>query len=202
MIYLIIQAVFGIFALEWALRRLARHRNQKNEKFNDPRVYECLRPDPEKWARWKFYPGAIFTMLTRIILLLVNALLLIFWWKLLTCGHDTQTKGPIKKGCRTALIRFFGRLAARIQFLAVGMYTTSSFKEADYSYYLGPDYKKNMNNKTTSTIVANHVSWLDAIVFGRRFMPAMAPKISMKHMPLVNVFAEAIGSLYIPRSGS
>lgn len=82
------------------------------------------------------------------------------------------------------------------------MYTTNTKKEVDYSYYLGPDYKANMNNKTTSTIVANHVSWLDAMVFGRRFMPAMAPKIGMKHMPIVNVFAEAIGSLYIPRSGS
>lgn len=52
-------------------------------------------------------------------------------------------------------------MAARIQFFILGMYTTASFKDVDYTQFLGPDYKKNMNDKTTSTIVANHVSWLD-----------------------------------------
>ena len=33
-------------------------------------------------------------------------------------------------------------------------------------------------------------------------MPAMAPKEAMKHTPIVNVFAEAVGSLYIPRGGT
>lgn len=108
-----IQAIFGILAFEWAWKRLERHRNQDKEKFKDERLYECLRPDPLKWARWKFYPGAVYLLLTRIIGLFVNATILIIFWKLLTIGHDTQKKGPIKKGCRTALIGFFGRLAAR-----------------------------------------------------------------------------------------
>ena len=83
-----------------------------------------------------------------------------------------------------------------------GMYTYTTFKDVDYSYYLGPNYKEKMSSKTTSTVVSNHVSWLDAIVFGRRFMPAMAPKDTMKHVPLVNTFAIAIGSLFIPRGGT
>ena len=82
------------------------------------------------------------------------------------------------------------------------MYTYKTYKDVDYSYYLGPDYKKKMNNKTTSTVIANHVGWLDIFVIGRRFLPSMAPKASLKNIPIVNVLSDAIGSLYIPRTGT
>lgn len=143
----------------------------------------------------------MFTLLTRIILLIVNALVLILIWKILLCGHNTK-KGPIKRGCRRSLIGFFGCLAARMTFLFVGLYTYTTFKDADYSYYLGPGYKQKMSKKTTSTIVANHVSWLDAIVFVRRLTASLAPKEELRKTPLVNVLAEALSSLYMPRGGS
>ena len=34
--------------------------------------------------------------------------------------------------------------------------------EIDYSYWLGPNYKQNYKpTKTPSTVVTNHVSWID-----------------------------------------
>jgi 1-acyl-sn-glycerol-3-phosphate acyltransferase len=82
------------------------------------------------------------------------------------------------------------------------MYTHKTYKDADYTYFLGPNYKNKMSKKTTSTVIANHVSWLDGMVFGRHFMPSFAPKAGLKHVPLVNVMADAVGSLYIPRGGT
>ena len=82
------------------------------------------------------------------------------------------------------------------------MWTTKTDKEVDYSFYLGPDYKSTMSTKTTSTVIANHVSWLDVIVIARRFLPSMAPKDALKSVPLVNTLADAIGSLYMPRGGT
>ena len=144
----------------------------------------------------------MFTLLTRMILLFINAIFLILVYKIIICGYDFEKKGPIRRGCRKSLIGFFGCLAARIQLFVCGMYTYTTYKDVDYSYFLGPDYKKNLSTKTTSTIIANHVSWLDPIVFGRRFMPSMAPKDTLKHTPLVNTLANAIGSLYMPRGGT
>lgn len=35
----------------------------------------------------------------------------------------------------------------------------------DYTKYLGPDYKKNIDTKkNVSTIVANHMSWMDSFI--------------------------------------
>ena len=37
--------------------------------------------------------------------------------------------------------------------------------DIDYSRYLGPDYKNDPKKDTyTSTIVSNHVSWLDSVI--------------------------------------
>lgn len=37
--------------------------------------------------------------------------------------------------------------------------------DIDYSKYLGPDYKNDAKKeKFTSTIVSNHVTWLDSVI--------------------------------------
>jgi 1-acyl-sn-glycerol-3-phosphate acyltransferase len=48
--------------------------------------------------------------------------------------------------------------------------------DCDYSFYLGKNYIDSMDNsKKTSTIVSNHVSWLDAIILIKTIRPAFAP---------------------------
>lgn len=83
-----------------------------------------------------------------------------------------------------------------------GMYSYSTKKEVDYSYYLGPDYKKTMGKKVPSTVVANHVSFLDAIIFSRRIVPSFAPMESLSRTPMVSTMCNAVGSLYMPRGGT
>ena len=79
------------------------------------------------------------------------------------------------------------------------MWTTYEPMEADYTEYLGAGYLLDMSSKTTSTIVGNHVSWLDTIVIAIRMMPALAPKASMKKTPFIKTMANSISSLWIPR---
>jgi len=56
-----------------------------------------------------------------------------------------------------------------------GMSTTLNNKNVDYSYYLGPDYKKKIKSyRKPSTIVANHCSWLDGFILGNYMFPALA----------------------------
>lgn len=73
----------------------------------------------------------------------------------------------------------------------------------DYSYYLGPDYKENYKKiKRTSTIVSNHVSWLDPVVLIKNVRPAFSPSEEFRNVPLLGKLIDSIDSIYIPRGGS
>lgn len=72
----------------------------------------------------------------------------------------------------------------------------------DYSYYLGSDYKQKMSQyKNTSTIVCNHISWLDPVVLIKLIRPAFAPSSEFQGVPLLCTLIDVIDSIYIPRGG-
>jgi 1-acyl-sn-glycerol-3-phosphate acyltransferase len=84
-----------------------------------------------------------------------------------------------------------------------GMRTSCNQVEADYSYYLGEDYKKNEKKITrTSTIICNHVSWLDPVVLIKNVRPAFSPSAEFRNLPLLSNLINALDSIYIPRGGS
>jgi len=75
--------------------------------------------------------------------------------------------------------------------------------DADYSFYLGNDYKKNEKKIIrTSTIISNHVSWLDPVIMIKNIRPAFSPSIEFKNLPLLGNLIDALDSIYVPRGGS
>ena len=204
--YLIMQALFGIIAVEWAWKRTSRIREAHYSQNSnlDERLRELQRLDAGKWARWKLYPGAILFMIPRGILLVLNAFLLILEFKIFMIGYDIKKQGlPIKRGCRQKLINAFGRLHSKIMLFLIGMYSYEVKRDdVDYSYYLGPDYKQRMSKSVPSTLVANHISFLDPIIFSSRLVPSFAPMESLSRTPVVSTLCNALGSLYIPRGVS
>ena len=54
-----------------------------------------------------------------------------------------------------------------------GVFTTNKEYDADYSKYLGPDYKSKYKQiAKTSMMVSNHVSWVDAqMIYLKHDMP-------------------------------
>lgn len=68
-IALIIQAVLGIIAIEYAFSRLKRMQ-QVDEK-RDSQFQGFRRLDAKKWHRCKFYPGAMFSMPARMLILIL-----------------------------------------------------------------------------------------------------------------------------------
>lgn len=75
-IYLIVQAVLGIVGIEFAWYRTRRFRKQ--DRWRDENFPAFSRLDAQKWSRWKFYPGAILMMPTRAVLLILDAIFLVF----------------------------------------------------------------------------------------------------------------------------
>lgn len=79
----------------------------------------------------------------------------------------------------------------------------TEIKECDYSFYLGKNYKENYKPiKSTSTIVCNHISWLDVVVLIKHLSPAFAPSAEFRGMPLLGTLIDFLDSIYIPRGGS
>jgi 1-acyl-sn-glycerol-3-phosphate acyltransferase len=121
---------------------------------------------------------------------------------LFSIGHDFK-KGPMKNGCRKWIITFMYHVCCGFVLFVSGMRTKLKYIELDYSEYLGPDYKKNqMKIKRTSTIVSNHVSWLDPVVLIKNVKPAFAPSAEFRNVPILSTLIDSIDSIYIPRGGS
>jgi len=77
------------------------------------------------------------------------------------------------------------------------------YLDYDYTEYLGQDYKINQKKiKRTSTIVSNHVSWLDTVVLIKNVKPAFAPSSEFRNVPILSTLIDSIDSIYIPRGGS
>lgn len=74
MIYFVVQAVIGIIAIEYAWCRTKRFR--ENNPARDEQYPAFRRYDAQYWARWKFYPGAMLLMPTRLVLLVFDGIFL------------------------------------------------------------------------------------------------------------------------------
>lgn len=84
-----------------------------------------------------------------------------------------------------------------------GTSTSLKFTDVDYTEYLGQNYKSQAKKiKRTSTIVCNHVSWLDPVVLIKNVRPAFAPSSEFRNVPLLSTLIDCIDSIYIPRGGS
>ena len=98
---------------------------------------------------------------------------------------------------------FFYNICCRFYLLVAGVTSSKVAVNFDYSYYLGPNYKQQtFDQNKTSTIVCNHVSWLDPVVMIKEVAPAFAPSSEFKGKPLLGTLIDALDSIYIPRGGS
>ena len=137
-ILLILNAAFGIILFEWSWSKSKRFRDPIKEL--DDLIPEWRRDDAKKWARWKFYPGAMTLMLPRLIfsLLLAVVTCTIIWIVLLGHPMDAQITG-----CRRRTLRIIYRVWA-LFLNGIMMFTFSYTKNLNmddvdhYQEWLGP----------------------------------------------------------------
>jgi len=73
-LYFGVQAIIGVVALEYAWARTKRFREVDEKR--DSMFPQFRRNDVSHWSRWKFYPGAMLLMPTRLFLLAIDGVFL------------------------------------------------------------------------------------------------------------------------------
>ena len=66
-----------------------------------------------------------------------------------------------------------------------------------YKKYLGPDWTPSYENP--STIISNHVSYLDIAMLMCRYLPSWCSDDQVERMPLIGTLARRAGTMYLNR---
>ena len=91
--------------IEYAWSKTTRYRNIDERRDGSYPSYRRL--DAKYWARWKFYPGAMLMMPTRLVLFGFNLAFMVFLVRILCICHDFDKK-PLG-GCRKKMVFFIVR---------------------------------------------------------------------------------------------
>ena len=117
--------------------------------------------------------------------------------------------GKYYTGWRRKAIQRTVMYGATMNRMILGMSLSISYvkdDDVDYSYYLGPDYKGSYKPPPgrVPTIIAPHVSANDIPMLSRAFDGDLSFVAGdfMLNIPLYGKLCQAIGCIFVPRSGS
>ena len=135
------------------------------------------------------------TFWPRCICCILNVAVYAIWVQICMIGvsSDNPKIGPT----RQFLITFFGKLSVRLQAFIAGLVwvDVEYVKDVDYKKWLGPDWKPSFSNP--STIVSNHICWMDILIAQSIFFPSFVAKSSVRKYPFVGNIAAAIDCLFV-----
>jgi hypothetical protein len=158
----------------------------------------------ENWSKWKFYPGALFSMPYRLLLMIIQGMLLVLISKIVLIGHDFS-KGPVKDGCRKRFVGWLYSANGKLWMFLCGFIPTKVVKlDTDYTEWLGEGYKDNYKKdvKFTSTVVCNHTSWIDTQNLYQHYKLALSLDIGFLKAPIMGTMGKIIDSIFLPRGSS
>jgi len=122
---------------------------------------------------------------------------------LLITGQN-DAKYTTQKGLRDTRHRFIKisiQIACKMIYFMCGYTRThTTFADIDYTEYLGSDWK--LEYEGASTLISNHVSWIDtcfAIVY---YFPTIVARESLQKTPFIGSVLRAMATIFIIRTGS
>lgn len=155
----------------------------------------------KNFSRWKLYPGALI-MPIRFILLAIPCFVIGFLCSFTaTFLHDFK-KGPLKRGPFKTFLELTFSWLSWISLLFGGIIYRRVDKDCDYTEYLGPNYKKEYKNITTSTIVSNHVTWVDGLVVLQYGAFAPVSAADNKRFPVIGAVCNVLNAVFVERGAS
>jgi len=159
--FILANATVGIILFEWAWSKTARVRHVDGAR--DSLFPGWRREDVKKWSRLRFYPGAVTILPLRFFCFLLIALITYPVIRLIFIGVDITKKVPEnRRRIQQAWYKFVAQRVLDVFFIVTVQRNKN--QNYDYSYYLGPDYRKDLKeNEKAPTLVPNHISGFDIL---------------------------------------
>lgn len=201
-ILILINGAIGILLFEWAWSKTALVR--QIDEARDSLFPAWRREDTKKWSRLRFYPGAMTIMPLRFVLMLLVLIATYPVLRLIFIGKDIRKKvSDTRRRLQQAWYAFAARSLLNIFFIVtVDTYKNQNF---DYSYYLGPDYRKELSKEEIApTLVSNHTSGFDIceILAHTRGRASFLASDHLENIPVVGYCIIACGGLFARRGAS
>ena len=206
-VLLILNAIIGLMCFEYAWFKFRRFRNPNRDL--DALYPAYARTDVQNWQKWRFYPGAIFLLVPRLLLAVIFCLNLFCWLKLFMIGHEEGT--PL-----TGVRRWFVRVWFQFTVTAIatiGFFTSLGCEHISheqvnfYEEYLGSKDEQRYCQQAPqadprvpkrgqgqpSIIVCNHTGWMEIMTLIRSpVFPGFTPKKQTKKVPVLSTFVECL----------
>ena len=200
-IIFVVQAVIGILLVEYSFKSSKRALSAPEEFWNEFPSYRRL--DLHKWARWKFYPGAVTVLVPKTILIFTILFTLGIVSKIMYWGESLDR--PLT-GIRQRIQNFATRCTTRSLSLLFGCWTTyTEHPDEDYSKYLGPNWRetsKSFKSNNVSMMVSNHIGFIEILNYISYCprIPGFVAGIHVKSFPIGHFYTQIIQSEYVDRN--
>ena len=131
-ILLVLNAVLGLIAFEWAWASTIRNRTCGE-------LHELMpafrRKDAHQWRKWRFYPGAMTLLIPRLVLGILEGIVIVIQINLCLICHD-RTR-PLDDGCRKWCLKWVYHFGARaLSFLILFTHQSHTYLSAqDVNHY-------------------------------------------------------------------
>ena len=192
---LALNAILGLLLLSYAWKMTKPYRQKQDE-------YDSVNPswrrgDLHLWKLHRFLPGAITLLLPRVVLMISLLLSIGVLALILFIGADVYSGKP-PSGFRKTILGYAIRGTSRI-FIFCSSYRMNVIEcDTDYSLYLGKDYRKTQKVPAKpSTIIENHVSWLDNFLIMALYPVRFLTAALMKLVPVVGYICHAVGCVFV-----
>jgi hypothetical protein len=186
------------------------------------------RLDVGSWSRSKFYPGCFLWLVPRTVLILGTVFGLGVVQRILYFQRDMDVplegwrRRVHKKFLRVAVPLVIGLFGYRVEMTdystenadvnvnananADADADANANANVDYSDYLGPHYGDSpflKNKKRVSTIVSNHVGFLEMLAYLHIYSdtpPAFLPATQVKDFPIGDHYCKSLQCIYVDRN--
>lgn len=201
-IVLIINAVLGVYIFEtaWHFTRNARNVVEERDKL----FPAWRRYDVGKWNKMAMYPFAATILIPRACIYLGSVFLLYLAHKILHIGTDPRKPMP---RCKRFISKKLNMITGLVMMLTEGTIPVVRHVDVDYSKWLGPDYKKKLNqgkNFKAGAYIINHVGVHDGIVcfWGLGGDCAFVAGEFVEKIPFFSDMIRYTEGIFVPREGT
>ena len=201
-ILVLLNAVLGAVMLELAWASTQMHRTVDEKR--DSKFPAWRRLDTKKWNKIAMYPLAVTVLPIRFFGFVAAVGLINIAHQFLLWGHDMSK--PIPTNIRNIGKKVY-KYCSFLTAMSIGLIIRPRYVDADYSYWLGPDYKREKvypQNRRVVNFFFSHISFADIPTCEWTLNGDIAFLAGdfLKNYPIVGFLVGAADGLFAPRGGT